>query len=87
MRVHGHDMESPSTRLQRAEPLSCWRTQIMAKPLRQVDAAQHFKLLNRALDNHNRHLTVTDLTVSWLFFLVMPWLCLECVMLCLTLSN
>jgi len=36
--------------------------QIMAKPLRQIDAAQHFKLLHRALDNHNRHLAVTDLT-------------------------
>lgn len=37
--------------------------QIMAKPLRELDAAQHFKLLHRALDNHNRHLAVTDLTV------------------------
>ena len=35
----------------------------MAKPLRLVDAAQHFKLLNRALENHNQHLAVTDLTV------------------------
>jgi len=36
--------------------------QIMAKPLLLVDAAQHFKLLNRALENHKRHLAVTDLT-------------------------
>lgn len=36
--------------------------QIMAKQVRLIDAAQHFKLLNRALDNHKRHVTVTDLT-------------------------